>query len=182
MLAILGSVIYTLLTSNYMVIWQKTVYNQTVKKIIFFEQKIKTEGGNNSSRSAKKILYLLYFRALIVQNARWNYLCATLVEYSRLCQPLLSTIFPFIIIVQCYLLYVVVLTEELPPLFKYACILTIWEFNLFLLVVTNQCARVVTLNKRFYQLNRQFYINITKRSNVLYEQYLLKVSLFAIVF
>lgn len=161
-----------------MVIWQKAVYKQTVKRMTQFERDITTGSYDESSRSAKRTLHLLYFCSMMFQNARWNDLCATLSEYSRLCQPLLSTIFPFIITVQCYLLYVVLLAATLPPLFKYVCIMTILEFNLFLLVVTNQCARVVTLNKRFGLLNRQFYINLTENGNVLHNVYLLKVSCF----
>ncbi|KAH9403472.1 hypothetical protein TYRP_015364 [Tyrophagus putrescentiae] len=184
--SILGSVIYTLLTSNYIVIWQKAIYKKTTNKMAHFEKKFnKVENRKNNQTDHYQFIdeqarfqSLLYFRSFLAQNGRWNELCSALSAYSRLCQPLLSTIFPFIITIQCYLLYIILLlpSASIPPSFKYVCLLTITEFNLFLLVVTNQCARVVTFNRRFHKLNRKFYDSL-QQNNALHGIYVLKAEL-----
>ena len=153
-----------------------------------FEEKLHKIGNRKEDQTDQfineqaKLQSLLYFRSFLAQNGRWNQLCTALSAYSRLCQPLLSTIFPFIITIQCYLLYILLLLPlaSIPPSFKYVCLLTITEFNLFLLVVTNQCARVVTFNRRFHKLNRKFYDSL-QQSNALHGIYLLKVKLMCFV-
>lgn len=88
------------------------------------------------------------------QNSTWTLICSAIAEHSRFCQPLLSVIFPFIVLVQCYLLYAATTNlekvfQQTTFYFQWLCLLTTLEFNVLLLLLTSRCSAVQRNNRQF---------------------------------
>lgn len=88
------------------------------------------------------------------QNSTWTLICSAIAEHSRFCQPLLSVIFPFIVLVQCYLLYAATTNlekvfQQTTFYFQWLCLLTTLEFNVLLLLLTSRCSAVQRYNRQF---------------------------------
>ena len=94
-------------------------------------------------------------------NRKYLQLCTFISEYSHHCKPLLSTTIPYLICVQCYMLYMVLFQAgSLSPTLTLLFLIVTLELELFLLVLVKQCARVSKLNSSFEQLNKRFYLMV----------------------
>ncbi len=94
-------------------------------------------------------------------NRKYLQLCTFISEYSRHCKPYLSTTLPYLICVQCYMLYIVLFQAgSLSPTLTLLFLLTTLELELFLLVLVEQCARVAKFNSSFERLNKKFYLMV----------------------
>ena len=94
-------------------------------------------------------------------NRKYLQLCTFIAEYSHHCKPLLSTTIPYLICVQCYMLYMVLFQAgSLSPTLTLLFLIVTLELELFLLVLVKQCARVSKLNSSFEQLNKRFYLMV----------------------
>ncbi|KAH9397284.1 hypothetical protein TYRP_003594 [Tyrophagus putrescentiae] len=96
------------------------------------------------------------WRRYLLQNLRLVATCRMVREYNRFCWPLLSVLFPYYILVQCYLAYAVFFTP-IPPLIAAIFYIAISEVNLFLFFIIRQCARVHQYNGQMEAANRTFY-------------------------
>lgn len=96
-----------------------------------------------------------YWKTFILLHKKLYFLCQTTEAYSRRCTPLLCIVFPVYITVQCYLIYIFVFIEISQPqmgLFHTSFV----ECNLFLFVITSQCAIVVKKFSFFERLSTKF--------------------------
>ena len=94
-------------------------------------------------------------------NRKYLQLCTFIAEYSRHCKPYLSTTIPYLICVQCYMLYIVLFQAgSLSPTLTLLFLLTTLELELFLLVLVEQCARVSKFNSFFEKMNKKFYLMV----------------------
>lgn len=88
-------------------------------------------------------------------NRKWIFLCRMIEEYSRYCTPFLCIVYPFYITVQCYLLYIIAFVN-IPSSQVATLYLAVLQCNLFLFVLTHECAVIVKKNGSFERLTREF--------------------------
>ena len=77
-------------------------------------------------------------------------------EYSRYLKPYLSILYPYIIGVQCYLLYIILFDAAVHQYFKYLFMNAVAGLELVLFGLTRQCAAVVRNNTALEFQNRVF--------------------------
>ena len=93
--------------------------------------------------------------------------CQYIREYAHNCNGLMSIIVPFYIFVQCYMIYIVTLTELPIEQSLIFCVATV-ECNFFLFAITHECAYIVKLNNALEKENRVFAYYFYNRGGYLY--------------
>lgn len=134
---------------------QKTLIFRLTKNNAKIEQKIKQKRESNH-----QTICLNFTQKYFCLNRKYSQLCTFIHEYSEdRCLAFLSIIVPYFIIVQCYMLYIVLFQfKSLPLILTLIFLIITLEFELFLLFLIKQCARVAKLNGAFEKLNKQFYL------------------------
>ncbi|KAH9390644.1 hypothetical protein TYRP_022880, partial [Tyrophagus putrescentiae] len=140
--AIFGNIGFIILAVWYIRIQQIALLDRFVKLI----KKVKKSKVNNN-RS--------HWKTFISFHKRLTFLCQTTEAYSRRCTPFLCVVFPFYITVQCYLLYIAVFVDT-PPEQVAIFYVSIVGCNMFLFVITHECAGIVKNNGAFERLTREY--------------------------
>lgn len=129
-----GVVFYLIMICKYFQVRQKSIQNDFIN----FNQHLKL--SKYSTGSIWKIYNHL--------NKRTIQICNEINEYSRYCQPILSTLIPFYISIQCYLLYIVAVSRNISFEQRILFLFDIVEINLFLFFIIDHCAKVANFNRR----------------------------------
>ncbi|KAH9402696.1 hypothetical protein TYRP_015446 [Tyrophagus putrescentiae] len=148
---LLGPVFYVYLVSAVIQAQQKTLISRlaTLNEQVLNQQQNKKQQNISMSFEFTRL------------NRKYLQLCTFIAEYSHHCKPLLSTTIPYLICVQCYMLYMVLFQSgSLSPTLTLLFLIVTLELELFLLVLVKQCARVSKLNSSFEQLNKRFYLMV----------------------
>lgn len=96
-----------------------------------------------------------HWKTFISLHRKLTFLCQATEAYSRRCTPFLCVVFPFYITVQCYLLYIAVFVDT-PPEQVAIFYVSIVGCNMFLFVITHECAGIVKNNGTFERLTREY--------------------------
>lgn len=133
---------------------------------------------SKTKQSVKNNATLLWSKYLGV-NYEILSICRHIKPYSAYWSFFLTAIFPFYIILQCYLLHMILLIRGVPvferSLFQFVLI----DISIFFFMLVRECARVVKLNEMILLENRQFfllYFNCGKTESVVKYQNVLKVN------
>ena len=78
--------------------------------------------------------------------------------YARFWSSFLTLMFPYLIFVQCYLLYLAVIAEGIAFELTYIYKLGIAELMPLFFMLIGQCAKVVAINNRVLVENRRFFV------------------------
>ncbi len=178
--ALFGTILFTMLACKYIRMRQRDVCLQFTGLIAEVEGRdfqrrrmtIEERGGGDNGKQGQGFEVSRFFRQggsgsgglrrgtiwrrYLLQNLRLVATCRMVREYNRFCWPLLSVLFPYYILVQCYLAYAVFFTP-IPPLIAAIFYIAISEVNLFLFFIIRQCARVHQYNGQMEAANRTFY-------------------------
>ena len=137
-------VFYLIMISKYIQIRQNSIH----KNFIILNQHLKSP--IYSIRSIWKVYNHI--------NKRTNIICYEIHEYSHYCKPILSILIPFYISIQCYVLYIAAITDEISFEQKTFFAIAFFETNLILFYITNQCAKVANYNRQIEVQNQIFYL------------------------
>ena len=118
--------------------------------------KLNGKSTRNLNRLNRKFLQL---------TTQCLFLCRTIKAYSQFCSPINSTLFPYFISTQCYILNVNLYIPSTPFVIKHLLYIAFVELNLFLAIFTLQCAQIVKNNKVLEQENTKFYRKLFVQTN-----------------
>ena len=110
--------------------------------------------GNNFDHISLQPIWRRYYDL----NAELVEICLHIKAYARFWSSFLTLMFPYLIFVQCYLLYLAVIAEGIAFELTYIYKLGIAELMPLFFMLIGQCAKVVAINNRVLVENRRFFV------------------------
>ena len=157
--ALFGPILFIQLSSKSLRIRQRGLLERLGGLIKGVEDKVTKQ--NLKSIQRPDAFYWAGYREL---NRSLVHTCSMVEEYNRFCWPLLTALFPYYILVQCYLVYALLfqngLSSHQVPVFGVA----ILNCNAALFFVCQQCAGVYRHSLTLEGENRRFYYRFFSNS------------------
>lgn len=152
----LGSMSFVLMSSRYLQIRQRALLVR-LKAL----NALLVSRGSSKRRVSLAPIWRRYYEL----NRELIATCHHIKAYSRFWVTFLTLMFPYLIFVQCYLLYLAVIAEGIAFELTYIYKLGIAELMPLFFMLIRQCAKVVVNNNRILLENRRFYVAFTQLSS-----------------
>lgn len=181
----LGSMSFVVMSSRYVQVRQrgllvkmKALNAALVARASSKKVKRNSKNGVSSNYNLSEI-----WRCYYKLNRELIATCKHIKAYARFWSTFLTLMFPYLIFVQCYLLYLAVIAEGIAFELTYIYKLGIAELMPLFFLLIGQCAKVVSNNNRLMVENRRFFLTFSQltaqegfTNNNQHYQCLMKVS------
>ncbi|KAH9395913.1 hypothetical protein TYRP_020328 [Tyrophagus putrescentiae] len=153
----LGSMSFVVMSSRYIQVRQRALLAKfrSLNRILE-ARKMRMEMGG--SKSCDHISLQPIWHRYYDLNAELVEICLHIKAYARFWSSFLTLMFPYLIFVQCYLLYLAVIAEGIAFELTYIYKLGIAELMPLFFMLIGQCAKVVAINNRVLVENRRFFV------------------------
>lgn len=162
-------IFFTIMASRYIQIRQR----HSLEKFSQINAKLNKQHVNNHAN----LVWLEYMKI----NREVLSICKQIRAYSAYWSFFLTLMFPYYIILQCYVINIVALVPEVPLFERSLFMLVLVQVTIFFFLLIKECAQVVKLNEKILVENRRFflrYFNYGKTTEIksFYYQSLIKVN------
>lgn len=150
-----GTALYVTLASVYIEIVQKSY----VQKLVEVNRSVKLT-------QRRSMLVLLQKRYIQINREIAN-LCGIIKAYSGHCSPILSVIFPMLVMIQSYLIFAAIYPRNFTPMLKQLFLFAVLMINVNVFFLIAMCARVAKDAKKLTAQNRIYYLNLYVKKQAL---------------
>lgn len=112
---------------------------------------------SKTKKSLKNNAVLLWSKYIGI-NFEILSICRHIKSYSAYWSFFLTAIFPFYIILQCYLVHMILLVPKVPIRERSFFQFVLVDISVFFFMLISECARVVKLNQAMVTENRRFFL------------------------